>query len=121
MTTWTIAVAKGRQIAHHRTLSSLTVEQQRMILRIFWLDRYQRRALGFNRSTIGLRARLAKQFDVSPEVIKKLVGIKHNQYGYRRRVRFKSIALGSIQRHVKKRLRHRNIAVTLSNGKRASG
>lgn len=109
-------MAKGCKLSG--TLSSLTLEEQRLILRIFWTDRYQRRALGFNRSTIGLLPRLAKQFDVSTEVIKKLVGIKHNQYGCRRRQRFKGIALGSIQRHVKRRLRARGIPVTLPNGER---
>lgn len=81
-----------------------------MILRIYWTDRYQRRALGFTRCTLGIRERLAKQFNVSVEVIKKVVGIKH-QRGLIRRQRFNTIALHSIQSSVKKRLRERGIEV----------
>ena len=77
-----------------------------MILRIYWTDRYQRRAQGFVRGTPGLRQRLDKQVGVSEEVIKKTVGIKPNEYGRPRRDRFPSIALGSLKRHVQHRLRH---------------
>lgn len=101
---------KGRKIAPGRTLSSLTTPQVRMILRICWTDRYQRRAEGFNRCTPGIRERLARQFDVSVEVIKKVMGVRHNRQD-RRRSRFKTIALKTIQREVKERLGQRGISV----------
>lgn len=82
-----------------------------MILRIYWTDRYQRQAIGFNRCTPGIRERMAKQFDVSVEVIKKLVGIRHNQHAQPRRRRFRTISLKSIQRHVKERLRRDGLPV----------
>lgn len=87
--------------------TKLTLEQVRMILRIYWTDQYARRKQGL-RTTPGLRVRLAEQFEVSVEVIKKVISIKHNQHGRRRRVRFKTIALKSIQRHVRKREDRRN-------------
>lgn len=104
-------VVKGHKIAPGRTLSSLTLDQVRMILRIYWTDRYQRRALGFKRCTHGTRERLAKQFDVSVEVIKKVVSIKENQHRRQRRQRFKTVALKTIKRHVQERLRQRDIEV----------
>lgn len=107
---WIITVAKGRKIAPGRTLSSLIIPQVRMILRIYWTDQYQCRMRG-QRTTPGLRIRLARQFDVSVEVIKKVISIRHNQYGGSTRNRFKTIALKSIQRHVKNRLLHRGIPV----------
>lgn len=106
-----ICVAKGHKIGPGRTLSSLTLAQVRMILRIYWTDRYQQQALGFNRCTPRLRERLARQFDVSVEVIKKIVGIRHNQNSRRRRVRFKTIKLQSIQSSVKHRLHQRGVQV----------
>lgn len=129
---WNTAVAKGRKIAPGRTLSSLTTPQVRMILRIYWTDRYQRRALGFTRCTLGIRERLARQFDVSVEVIKKMIAIKHNQHGRQRRQRFKTISLRAIQRQVRKRLdqhgfpvEHRSVgrpskSPAVSNGERES-
>lgn len=81
-----------------------------MILRIYWTDRYQRQAIGKS-TTLGLRQRLAKQFDVSVEVIKKIISIKHNQHGQRRRRRFRTISLKSIQRSVKQRLRQRGVPI----------
>lgn len=102
-----MTVAKGHKIAPGRTLSSLKLEQVRMILRIYWTDRYQRRVIGLNRCTPGIRERLAKQFDVSIEVIKKVVGVKHS----RRRLRFKTISLKTIKRNVQTRLRQRGIEV----------
>jgi len=76
-----------------------------MILRIIWIDRYQRAAQGKSCGTVGLRDRLAHRFGTSPEVIKKIAGLKHEQYGKRRRKRFPGIALKSIQRHAQNRLR----------------
>lgn len=110
MIRWITAVAKGRKIARASTLSSLTLPQVRMILRIYWTDRYTRLARG-KRTTPGLRVRLARQFDVSVEVIKKLISIKHNQHGQLRRARFKTVSLPSIQRNVKRRLRQRGIPI----------
>lgn len=118
MTIRTITVAKGHKIGPARTLSSLSAAQVRMILRIYWTDRYQRRMLGYIRGTIGIRNRLARQFGVSIETIKKIVGIKHNQHGRRRRNRFKTISLASIQSGVKERLRKRGTLVqTLGVGR----
>lgn len=105
------SVAKGRKIAPGRTLSSLSLPQVRMILRIYWTDLYQRRALGFKQPTRGIRERLARQFDVSIEVIKKVVTIRHNQHGRPRRQRFKTISLKTIQRRVKSHLHQRGIPV----------
>jgi len=89
--------------------SPLSLDQVRMILRIFWTDRYTRKAAGLSTTTRGLRGRLAKQFGVSEEVIKKITYIKKNQTGAKRRTRYKTIALGSLQRNVKARLRKRGI------------
>lgn len=75
-----------------------------MILRIFYTDRYQRQAKGKTMGTPGLRGRLAKQFDVSPEVIKKITGLKDNQHGQKRRVRFSGIAIKTIKRRVQNHL-----------------
>lgn len=100
-------MTKGHKIGPARTLSSLTPAQARMILRIYWTDRYQRQALGYIRGTIGIQTRLANQFGVSNEVIKKLVAIRNRK----RRQRFKSIGLRGIQRGVKKRLRQRGMPV----------
>lgn len=115
---WIMAMVKGHKIGPARTLSSLSTAQVRMILRIYWTDRYQRRMLGYIRGTIGIRNRLARQFGVSIETIKKIVGIKHNQHGRRRRNRFKTISLASIQSGVKERLRKRGTPVqTLGVGR----
>lgn len=105
------SVAKGHKIGPARTLSSLTLPQVRMILRIYWTDRYTRRARGKLGTTLGLRIRLAQQFDVSVEVVKKVISIKHNQYGWPRRNRFKTVSLLSIQRTVKRRLQQRGIPI----------
>lgn len=100
-------VAKGHKIGPARTLSSLTIPQIRMILRIYWTDRYQRRALGCVRGTLGIRTRLAHQFDVSIEVIKKVVAINHSQ----RQNRFKTISLKDVQRGVRKRLHQQGMPI----------
>lgn len=84
--------------------TSLTKAQVRMILRIIWVDRYQRRAKGLNRGTIGVHARIAKQFSVSIGVVKKIAGLKENQHRRKPRARFKTIAIKSIKRHVQTRL-----------------
>lgn len=112
-------MAKGHMIAPGHTLSSLALPQVRMILRIYWTDRYRRRKLGL-RSTTGLKPRLAREFDVSIEVIKKIVAIKHNQHGRRRRQRFKTIALKTIQRNVQKREERRD-GIERTNGNRKAG
>jgi hypothetical protein len=87
--------------------TSLKLPQVHLILRIYYTDRYQRRDLGLQRATPGLYDRLARQFGVSREVIKKIVSIRENQYGWPRRKRFPSIALKSIKRNVKNRKANR--------------
>jgi hypothetical protein len=95
----------AKQLGPNMVRTSLTPEQVRMILRIHRTDRYTRRAQGFERGTLGLREKLAKTFGVSPEVIKKITSLKHNQHGRPRRERFPGIALKSIERNVQHRLR----------------
>ena len=73
--------------------TSLTIPQVRMILRIYWTDKTRRRHAGYNRTTNGMTARLAKQFGVSIEVIRKIVAQRDN----RKRKRFKSVKVEAIQ------------------------
>lgn len=87
---------------------SLDIKEVRTILRIYWTDQYIRKAQGL-RGTAGIRKRLARQFNTSIEIIKKIVGIKHNQAGKNRRRRYPTIALQSIQRHAKHRLKREGI------------
>lgn len=86
-----------------RAKGSLSLDQVRMILRIYWTDIYLREQKGL-RGTYGLRDRLATRFNTTPEIIKKIVSIKHNSRG-KRRARYPSISLQRIQVHVKHRLR----------------
>lgn len=85
--------------------SSLSLPQVRMILRIYWTDRYTRRAQGLKNATHGMQKRLAQQFRTSPDVIKKVVSIKHNQHGQPRRERYPTVNLRGIQVGVQTRLK----------------
>jgi hypothetical protein len=87
--------------------TTLTHEQVRMIVLIYYTDLYQRRELGLTRCTTGLRPRLAKQFGASIETIKKIIGMPHNG-SRKRRKRFPGIALSNIQNSARKRVRQRN-------------
>lgn len=75
-----------------------------MILRIYWTDRYMRQAQGLKNATHGMQKRLARQFATTPAIIKKIVSIKHNSPG-RRRKRYPTVKLQSIQTSIKNRLR----------------
>lgn len=89
----------------HNT-SPLKPEDVRLILRIYWTDKYAREAYGFKRSTPGIRNRLAKQFGVSYEVIKKIVAMKSNEHRQvRRRRRFKTIDVWMSRRAAKANLK----------------
>lgn len=83
---------------------SLSLDQVRMILRIYWTDQYTRQKLGFTNGTYGIKHRLANQFGTTVEIIKKVVGIKQNAVGSRRRARYPSINLQTMKRNVKLRL-----------------
>ncbi len=83
--------------------TTLTMPQVYMILRIYWTDRYRRQAIGLVRSTRGLRGRLAKQFGVSEDVIKKTVEMRDNK----KRNRFKSIKVQNVKATVKHWIRER--------------
>lgn len=79
-----------------------------MVLRIYYTDRYQRQDLGISRASKGLYNRLAKQFGVHIETIKKIVLMRENQYGRPRRKRYPGIELKSIKRNVKNRKANRH-------------
>jgi hypothetical protein len=60
--------------------TTLTIDQVKMILRIYWIDKAKRKALGFTRSTYGLRGRLARQYRVTPNIIRNIAFLKRVKY-----------------------------------------
>lgn len=78
-----------------------------MILRIYWTDKLQRQRAGYQTSTLGLRARIAKRFNTSEEIVKKIAGMKHRSSKKVRR-RFPSIKLDTLKIGVKRRVAHRD-------------
>lgn len=82
--------------------TSLTIPQVQMILQIYWTDRYMRQSIGGDRSSRNLLTRIAKQFGVSVEVIKKVTALKDSA----NRERFPTIRVGDIKRRIRHRLRH---------------
>lgn len=80
----------------------LSPAQVRMILRIYWTDKLQRREIG-KRCSRGLLNRIAKQFGVSVHVIKKITDMTDAV----RRRRFASIRVRDIKYDVQHHLKRR--------------
>lgn len=86
---------------------SLNLDQVRMILHIYWIDHYTRAAQG-KQGTYGIRKKLARQFNTSVEIIKKIVSIKYNTPEKTRR-RYPSISLHYIKRKARTTLKREGI------------
>lgn len=97
-----------RRLQPNMNRASLDLKQVRMILRIYWTDHYTRAAQG-KQATHGIRKRLARQFNTNIEIVKKIVSIKPNHPGGKRRRRYPTIALQSMQKQIKARLKREGI------------
>lgn len=79
-----------------------------MILWIYWTDRFQRRAAGKQSGTPGLRTRLARCFDTTEEIVKKITSIKSDRRHSKKPQRFRSVKVETLQNHVKRRIAYRD-------------
>jgi hypothetical protein len=93
--------------------TTLTIDQVKMILRIYWLDKAKRRADGYHNCSYRLYQRLAAQFKVSTDVIHRIADARDIQG----RKSFKSVSVRNEQCKVMQMIKAR---VELANPNRTN-